>query len=581
MAGRVSGGGTVPTEAFATLSEVARGLSQEALADSIDRTAKALARHELTVAVLGQFKRGKSTLLNALLGREVLPSGILPTTSTAISVREGPGEMRVTDGSGSAVELPPERVHEYVTEAENPGNRRGVRSVELRVPLPSWAHGVTFLDSPGVGSVVAENTAAARSVLPGVDAAIYVLSPEPPLTENDLGFLRDAAEHATKFFFVLNKADLLPPDERETLRAYTETVLRERCGFGEVRIFSLSARGALRAATANDPVALNASGVPAFVRSLESYLTTGRARAVAEAARRRVGLYAARLREVLDLSLRSARLSEKEYQEKSGALERGVADLRREQRAADGVLDSEVRALFEETDERLARFRASERAPLVAALEEFLDAGSGALGAGVAQGFDERFRDRLGPRVAALRADLTERLAAGLGESFRRYEERLRHSLESFQRTAAGLFDLRLTPVAAEVELTDSTRYLAGISRLFESTLAGQTLLLLPGAVLRRGLRRRLPAVVEEELDRQSGRIRGDLVERTSESIRGFRAETDRKVAVDVEAIRTALGRGAERHSLARAEADAWDRTQARWSARLNEVELLVRTDPS
>ena len=558
---------------FEVLSSVATGLGLGALASSIEQTAKAISRGHLKVVVLGQFKRGKSTLLNAIALREFLPSGLLPVTSVPIAIHQGPGEAKITLPGRNSTTVPLEDLGKYVTQLQNPGNRLGISGVEVGVPLPEWAREVTFVDTPGIGSVIEENTAASRALLPEVDAAIFVFSSDPPLTDNERAFLTDAAKHATKFFFVLNKIDLLNSSELEELLAYTEALLRDQCGFSNPRVFPVSARDALRRVrpgVANGP---DLSGLPAFLEELNQYLVVDRLRAVEDVRRRRVAQYTRRLREVIELSLHASRLSEQDFSQKSRAIEHGLTEFELERRAADALLDDAIRIAFAERDRRLKGFHETETVSVTRTMHEFVLEMHGHSGAQIARRFDERFRAVLSPLVATLRAERAREMSAAMGAAFRQYEERLRRSLEAFDRNAGDLFDVRLTPIAADVAFSDAVRYSSAVEPLFEGTVAGQTLLILPGAILRRSLRGRLRRIVEEELDAQCGRIRSDLAERTAQSVEEFRHLTRRQFGADVEAVRVALEAGRSKHSMNRDNARNWEEAREQWLALLEKME--------
>ena len=86
-----------------------------------------LAEDRFNLAVVGQFKRGKSSLMNAVLGRDVLPTGLLPLTSAITTLCYGPQPRAVLRRKGWTLtqEIPLEHLAEYVTERGNPGNKRG------------------------------------------------------------------------------------------------------------------------------------------------------------------------------------------------------------------------------------------------------------------------------------------------------------------------------------------------------------------------------------------------------------------------------------------------------------------------
>ncbi|MHB8440386.1 MAG: dynamin family protein, partial [Acidimicrobiales bacterium] len=96
--------------------------------DLRDRASAVLARtasSEFRIAVVGEFKRGKSTLLNALVGLDVLPTGVLPVTAVPIELAAGDGSAVVTFDDGSRRGISLDELDLYTTESQNPGNRRG------------------------------------------------------------------------------------------------------------------------------------------------------------------------------------------------------------------------------------------------------------------------------------------------------------------------------------------------------------------------------------------------------------------------------------------------------------------------
>src|SRR6266498_2975281 len=119
-----------------------------------------LAEDRFTLAVLGQFKRGKSSLMNAIIGQELLPTGVLPLTSAITVLKYGPTERLLVNHNYSILpaELPVSTLSDYVTEKGNPGNQKKVKTATLELPLPFLRYGIEFVDTPGVGSAITDNT---------------------------------------------------------------------------------------------------------------------------------------------------------------------------------------------------------------------------------------------------------------------------------------------------------------------------------------------------------------------------------------------------------------------------------------
>jgi predicted GTPase len=185
----------------------------------------------LDLAVLGQFKSGKSSLLNAVLGEAVFPVGVVPVTTVITRAAAGQGRVvRVTHLEGTVEEVAPDRVAEFVTEAGNPGNRRRVAVVDVLTPAVRDWPGVRLVDTPGLGSVFAHNTEATRAWMPNVAVALVAVSAERPLSDEDRRLVAEARQTAPRVVVVLTKVDLLTEAELGEVAAFLGGALRETFG---------------------------------------------------------------------------------------------------------------------------------------------------------------------------------------------------------------------------------------------------------------------------------------------------------------------------------------------------------------
>ena len=180
-----------------------------------------LASNQLHLAVLGQMKRGKSSFINALLGTEILPTGVLPVTSVITEIRYGVvPEAAIFYRTGQREKVALSALADYITESANPGNKKRVASVEISYPSPFLEAGIVLIDTPGIGSTHAHNTRTTESYLQQVDAAIVVLSVDPPITKIESQFVKSLKEEIPKLFFLLNKTDLVSADEISDLSCF-------------------------------------------------------------------------------------------------------------------------------------------------------------------------------------------------------------------------------------------------------------------------------------------------------------------------------------------------------------------------
>jgi GTP-binding protein EngB required for normal cell division len=237
-----------------------------------------LAADRFNLVVLGQFKRGKSSLINAIIGKDLLPTGLLPLTSAITTLRYGPQEkvyLRrkdwVLEQEISISDLP-----DFVTEQGNPGNEKGLIEARVELPVPFLRRGVHFVDTPGVGSARIENTTTTYQFLPEADAVIFVTSVEAPLSQAEQDFLRVVSVHVRKLFVVVNKVDLVSSPEREQVLDYIRANVAIILGTNEISFFPMSARQALTDKTVSGK---EESGVEHLEAALETFLVHEKSRA--------------------------------------------------------------------------------------------------------------------------------------------------------------------------------------------------------------------------------------------------------------------------------------------------------------
>jgi len=227
-----------------------------------------LAEDRFTLAVVGQFKRGKSSLINALVGREVLPTGVLPLTSAITKLRYGARDRLIVHYVGSHLtqEAPLAALSELVTQEGNPANRKRVEAVYVELPVRFLRRGLEFVDTPGIGSAIEANTVTTCNFVPRCDAVLFVTSVETPLTAVETEFLRTVRQHVRKIFFVLNKVDLLDEPELGQVTGYTRCSLEELTSTDHLKLYAVSSRRALQARQDST------TGVPALQDDLARFL---------------------------------------------------------------------------------------------------------------------------------------------------------------------------------------------------------------------------------------------------------------------------------------------------------------------
>ncbi len=235
------------------LGRLAQELEAQPVAAEARELAERVAEGRFYVACVGQFKRGKSTLLNALVGHEVVPTGFLPVTAVPTVIRFGEklqARVRMHEGFWLPVALPD--LKEYVTEERNAENKKGVDGAEAFVPSPLLSSGMCFVDTPGLGSVFTGNSATTQAFIPHIDAALVVVGADPPIAGEELALVEAVGKQVQDLILVINKADRTSDAERAAAAKFTREILEKRLHRPMGEVFEVSAsermenRGPLR-----------------------------------------------------------------------------------------------------------------------------------------------------------------------------------------------------------------------------------------------------------------------------------------------------------------------------------------------
>ncbi len=508
--------GLVPAITVATLARRMAALPGQpaAFAERARRLAERSDAQRFHVAVLGEFKRGKSTLVNALIGRQLLPSGVVPVTTVVTEVHFGDGRegALVVFEDGSSREAAVEETARFVSERDNPANELGVHRVEVRVGRRLGAPGVVLVDTPGVASVSERQTLAARQALTDSDAAVVVLSADAPLSESEGGLLSDLAGRGGKVFVVVNKCDHLSGPELAEVRDFLSGHLDRLLG-ARAHVFFLSARLALDAAAGDGDAQPAEPGFDAFRRDLEAFLGGDLAAERDRANAAELDRLAAALSEAVAIERAAAEMDLAVLHDRLERFRAAADDVRRAFAEDRLVLAHAVAGIGDEVSASLrsGSAEAAQRAwPEVEASVSRLRgrALDRALGDAVAAAVTGSFE----PMRHAVETAADEGWARAAGD----FAGRLRQHVQALRTAANALFEVHLPAPALPTVAGQCERF----SYFFLQVES-------PGASLaralrtvwrteraRRGMLVRARRQLTSELDKHAGRARFDVVQR-------------------------------------------------------------------
>jgi GTP-binding protein EngB required for normal cell division len=214
------------------LVEIRNALSL--LLDRLDNSA-------FEIGVFGRVSSGKSSLLNHLLDGEVLPAGVTPVTAVPIRVSFGPkpqARIEFAESKPEIIEL--SRLAEFSSEQQNPSNQKHVTRISVEMPAKRLQQGVTFVDTPGLGSLATAGAEETVAYLPRCDLGIVLLDAGSALSQEDLVTIQALYRGGATAMVLVSKADLLGPPDRQRTVDYIHQQLGSQLGLNlPVRLVSV------------------------------------------------------------------------------------------------------------------------------------------------------------------------------------------------------------------------------------------------------------------------------------------------------------------------------------------------------
>jgi GTPase SAR1 family protein len=242
-----------------------------------------LRENSYKVLVVGEAKRGKSTFVNALIGRDLLPTDVDIATSQVFNIRPSEREAyRLRFEDGSAREITAGDLSRYGSQVmldagAVPAPREIIRWIEVDVPIRFLPGGVSILDTPGLGALYAGHARITHRFVPEADAVIFVLESSQPVIEDDLKFIEQILTVTTNIFFIQTKIDQYSRDDWQSIQHRSQEILQQRFTgrLTDTRVWPISSTNLGAAATADEKMKqayLAASRYNELAAALQAFL---------------------------------------------------------------------------------------------------------------------------------------------------------------------------------------------------------------------------------------------------------------------------------------------------------------------
>lgn len=286
------------------LEKTGEVMAQLELADQAQQAKDASARLKsrvFSVGIMGEFKRGKSTVINALLGEKIAPADVVPASATLNRVTYGlTPKATILYKDGRRESVPVDKIADYVTKIteESAATAALVDQAIVEYPCQFCKNNVEIIDTPGLNDDERMD-AISEAVIPELDAVVMVLSADSPFSKSEAEFVRNKlmTSDVTKMIVLVNRIDTIydEDDRVRILQSIKEKIVREvsdriaaihgidsqlyqdtKRKLAEIQLYPISAIQALQGRMKDKPELVNQSGILAFEDRLRRLLTQER-----------------------------------------------------------------------------------------------------------------------------------------------------------------------------------------------------------------------------------------------------------------------------------------------------------------
>ncbi len=513
-----------------------------------------LANQRFHLAVLGQFKRGKSTFVNSLIGKQLLPSSVLPLTSIPTYIQFGKqlhAEISFQNKKKEIFESTESAqirkfLAKYVTESANPKNRLNVSSVNIFSPMKLFADGMVIIDTPGIGSTHKHNTEATINFLPQCDAAIFVVSVDPPITTVEIDFLKEIKQTVPKIFFVLNKIDYLSKTDLELSINFLKKTIAEQVGLNE-KIYPLSALKAIESLQQQDLKRLSESGVPTLKKELGEFFRSEKAKLLTDAMKIRTDNVIKTVKMKINLAIKANQMPVNELEERLRLFNSKLSEIETEKLVAGDLISGDKKRLTQQLEQQTELLRSSIKQELASKAKQQFEHNDKI-------NYNDAYKvvaDTIPALFERKYGELFNDFNKKIEDSLNRHNQRLRELTQSIWKAASSIFDINFYSFSAKDKISrrykpywTTHRWDSG----FMPDTEGIFDRFLPKAIQKRNMLKRIETHIETLVMRNAENLRFSILQNINRLFASFAQTFDLNIAETISDIKQIIAKTAEKY---------------------------------
>ncbi len=428
--------------------------------ENLERLNKKLKNNIVNFVVVGQFKRGKSTFINALLGDKILPTGVIPLTSIITIVKYSDTFRAIVYfNNNTTKEVTITELPEYIAEKENPGNIKNVNHILILHPANILKKGMVFVDTPGVGSLNLDNTKLTTEYISKIDAAIFVTSTDPALSDAEILFLEKILTITDKIFIIINKIDYLNKNELEEFCNYTNSQLQKRFENRSVNIFYVSAKEALNSKLENNHPALLKSGFLDLENNIINFFETEKENILLESIKRQLKEFIEEIEISFELEIKSLFLPIELLKEKISLLNNNLSIIQKGEKEFTKKLKQENKILLDNYKERLYYVKSEIIEEIKQGLYKFKEENTGMKLAEYETSLEKLFRELVENKMENARIRIEKEIKEKSLYLYQEILENFNDKINEIYKITSEIFDFELNKIHINIEYNFPTEF--------------------------------------------------------------------------------------------------------------------------
>jgi len=498
------------------------------------------------LVILGQFKRGKTSLINSLFGEDLLPTAIVPLTSIITIIKYGKKEkITVSFLDGKEIEIKRSILSDYITESKNPKNEKGVDQVTFEYPSDYLKNGVQIIDTPGVGSVYKHNTDVAYEFVPKADAGVFVVTADPPISDSELQFLKSIKDYLAKIIFVQNKIDQVEEKDRLESLEFTKKVIEETVGKKGLQFYQLSAKLGLEGKKEQNQKKLDKSKILTFEDNLNQLFIKRKEQVLLLSIVYKLLPLIHEVELGLQIEKQALQLSVDELKEKAKIFNKEAEKIKQEKEDDSYILQGQAERLTKQVlIDDIETLKEKTIPQLMESFETFFKEKQHLPGQELSKQFDAFLEKSVKNIFNNWRKEEEQKLQESLKSIITRFSDQTNQYIQRVVELSANLFNLKLQKFQADSALAEEIEFKFAFDEYqVDIDLYTPVVTRLPKFISNKLLYNKMKDDVLQQFDRHCGRSRYDFHERLMKSVYEYIAQLDETLEHTITGIEKALVR--------------------------------------